>query len=907
MSETHLTANVSDAAIRIPGYTLLRNDSGDTKIHGVCAFIAEHLHFDNVDASFRNVLSFRLTRFDTYIYVVYRPPSYSVTDNEELLAFLMRECVGKEAILLGDFNLPSLNWSLPGDVLRSASASDTRFIDLFDLLGLTQWINEPTFPRSGNILDLILTNESDRMGDVVVRAPPPGCDHCSIHCRYIFDCDIQQHKTSPHRQLWQRGKYEEMNTILAEIDWDFEFRFLTAEEALGRLMDILQPLISQLIPIAKQGESRKLPWKRNPPSSLKRRRSSTWSAYKLARATYGRKAPITQSRLKSFHEVNKQLRSFAIRSQIDYEKTLLLKMKENPKLLHSYLRHKKQFRSSVGPLKLSSGSTTDDPRTMADSFVESFASVFATTDPPNPFPHQTCDVELEGILFTPEDVDGVLSHLDVNSAMGPDGLHPHLLKACASQLAYPLHIIFQLSVTEGVLPSLWKLSYVVPIFKKGSRLDALNYRPVSLLSVPSKCLERFVFRELHNFLSENSILTDEQFGFRPGRSTEDQLLLTYDFISRLWDDGHIVDLILYDFSKAFDMVSHAVLLQKLRCIGLRGTILTWLQEFLTGRTMQVLVKGTLSSPKDVRSGVPQGSILGPVLFLIYINHLAVQLECQYKIFADDLKMYMCVSKSDIDIPRFQSDINLLHATATSWGLSMNFKKCAAMRFQRRFHAPLRPDYFLKDELLPWTHSHTDLGVTVDDNLRFHEQARVAARKAGGVAHNFLKATLCRDPDFMIHVLRTHIRPVLEYASVVWNTGYIEDVRRLEAVQRLWTRHTKGLEDKDYAERLRSLDLYSIKGRLLRTDLIKCWKIFQGCCPIKPGDLWDVATDRRTRGNRYKIKVRRCQLDTRARFFTDRVVSEWNSLPDWVVGSGSITEFKSSLAEVLGNRLYDYIA
>ena len=447
---------------------------------------------------------------------------------------------------------------------------------------------------------------------------------------------------------------------------------------------------------------------------------------------------------------------------------------------------------------------------------------------------------------------------------------------------------------------------MVPIFKKGSRSDPRNYRPVSLLSVPSKCLERIIFQELHNFLSENCLLSDEQFGFRRGRSTEDQLFLTYNHISLQWDNGNIIDLILFDFAKAFDMVNHTILVQKLQCIGLHGQLLTWLNDFLTGRTMQVVIKNTLSSSKAVQSGVPQGSILGPILFLIYINNVARHLKSHYKIFADDIKIYMCVSKTQFDVQSVQSDINLLQATASSWGLSMNSKKCAVIRFQRRFHEQARPLYYLNGEELPWTHSHTDLGVTIDDTLRFHGQARVAARKAGGIAHSFLKATLCRDPDFMLHILCTHIRPVLEYASVVWNTGYNEDIRRLEAVQRLWTRHTKGLGDMDYGERLKSLDLYSVKGRLLRTDLMKCWKIFHGLCPIKPSDLWDTSTERRTRGNRFKIRVRRCQLDTRARFFSERVGHEWNSLPDWAVSASSIAEFKSALSAVLGDRLHEYL-
>ena len=174
------------------------------------------------------------------------------------------------------------------------------------------------------------------------------------------------------------------------------------------------------------------------------------------------------------------------------------KMKEAPKLLHAYLRHKKQFRSSVGPLKLSSGCSTDDPKQMADAFVEAFASTFTADAPPNPVPHQHCDAVLDCISFTCKDVEFILAHLDVNTVMGPDGLHPQLLRGCATSLSYPLHKIFQLSMAEGSLPSLWKLSHVVPIFKKGSRSDPLNYRPVSLLSVPSKCLERLIFQGLHS-------------------------------------------------------------------------------------------------------------------------------------------------------------------------------------------------------------------------------------------------------------------------------------------------------------------------------------------------------------------------------------------------------------------------
>ena len=158
---------------------------------------------------------------------------------------------------------------------------------------------------------------------------------------------------------------------------------------------------------------------------------------------------------------------------------------------------------------------------------------------------------------------------------------------------------------------------------------------------------------------------------------------------------------------------------------------------------------------------------------------------------------------------------------------------------------------------------------------------------------------------MMHILKVHIRPILEYSSPVWNSGYIQDLKRLEAVQRLWTRNVLGLKDMIYAERLRALDLFSVQGRLLRADMLKCWKIFHGHCHVSPERLWVIESGRRTRGHIYKIKVSRCQVDARARFFTHRVVKDWNSLPGWVVQETSLLKFKKGPIAALGARLYEY--
>ena len=250
-------------------------------------------------------------------------------------------------------------------------------------------------------------------------------------------------------------------------------------------------------------------------------------------------------------------------------------------------------------------------------------------------------------------------------------------------------------------------------------------------------------------------------------------------------------------------------------------------------TFLTLFQNHTSQPRPVLSGVPQGSVLGPLLFLVYVNSIASELSCSHKIFADDLKIYACVEypNSPEHAPSssttIQRDIDILSSTAASWGLHMNVKKCAVLRFSR-FSSLLGPPlYTLYGQPIPCLSSSTDLGVLVDTDLKFHGHVQKIAHKAGGLAHSFLRSTVCRSQQFMLFLLTTHIRPLVEYCSCVWRTGFVQDSRLLERIQRHWTKQTDGMALLPYGERLKLLNLYSIQGRLLRADLIQCWKIFHG--------------------------------------------------------------------------------
>ena len=307
----------------------------------------------------------------------------------------------------------------------------------------------------------------------------------------------------------------------------------------------------------------------------------------------------------------------------------------------------------------------------------------------------------------------------------------------------------------------------------------------------------------------------------------------------------------------------------------------------------------------------KGSVLGPLLFLVYIDSVASQLQSEYKIFADDLKLYTCVRQAPGTTPvsstaLVQKDIDTLQTTAASWCLKMNPKKCVVLRFARPRAEFSPPEYFLDGEQIPYVDTHGDLGVTVDSQLKFHDHVRTVVRKAGGLAQNFLKSTVCRSPEFMLFLLTAHIRPIIEYCSCLWNTGYVQDLRALEKVQRRWTKQIDGMHDLSYADRLRSLNLYSVQGRLVRADLLQCWKMFHGKSCISPDELFDRPPQDRTRGHCYIIFSTFTHTDIRKRFFSVRCVPIWNSLPADVVCAHSLNKFKGLLEVHAHDRLFAYV-
>ena len=904
--ETWLTSETPSSFVDLNGFTFFRSDVvGNIKKHGVGLYIKKELNAVSDDVDLANVLSVFVESWGLHILVCYRPPSYSPAENDSLMVFLSSFCLLNRVLIVGDFNLPSLTWRVDGLQSAYVAPLDKSFYDLFSLLGLQQLVHTATFVPSGNILDLALTTEAEFIGEVSVRTPLPNCYHCPVVLElFVGSCAMVESKI----RLWFKGNYGKMNEELFCIDWESEFEGCSADECYDRLLDILWVLIDVYVPVSDSCQ--KVPcWMGHPPRELSRERSEAWNVYKQVRFEHGRSSVETRDAWDRFASVNGRYRNYAKRKQWEYEEGLIRSLSNSPKLFHGYIRRKKKGRPSVGPLKVNS-TVVAEAAGMVEVFADSFCSVFIEAVPQSPASNQEFSGSMSSLNLTYDVILTNLLKLDPSTSPGPDGLHPQMLRSCAVALAYPLYVVFTRSLRDGCVPSTWKRSLVVPLFKAGSRCNPLNYRPVSLTSVCCKVMERSIANHIMNYLEENNLLSSRQFGFRAGHSTEDQLLWMYGRVSKWVDAGGIVDVVYLDFSKAFDVVCHSLLLDKLRLLGFHGQVVDWVRSFLVGRSLSVLVSGVNSSERNVISGVPQGSVLGPILFLIYINFVASEVDSFWVAFADDFKIgivYPNGPDSGSESCSLQQDLDSIVRKSQSWNLKLNIDKCVAMRFGKRsLHNFSMVRYSIDGRELEFVTSYRDLGVVVDCSLRFHVHINIVVGRAGALMGDLLRGTVCRSRDFMVSLFISHIRPIIEYCSCVWNVGYLADVRRLESLQRRWTREVAVVGLLDYGARLRELGLYSVSGRLLRSDMIKIWKVLHCGEDSQLAELFQVSQISRTRGHSLKLVVPTCRSEVLRRSLGVRRVFLWNSLPAEIVETDSLAVFKRGLSEFLGGGLFEVL-
>ena len=439
---------------------------------------------------------------------------------------------------------------------------------------------------------------------------------------------------------------------------------------------------------------------------------------------------------------------------------------------------------------------------------------------------------------------------------------------------------------------------------------ASNYRPISLTSVPCKVMEGII-RERH--LLQNDLLSDEQHGFLPNRSVTTNLLEAIDFLTRAMDDGEPIDVIFTDFAKAFDTVAHRRLLLKLHAYSFEGDLLIWIASWLTGRKQRVKIGENTSEWKDVTSGVPQGSVLGPLLLVLFINDLPeLMMTSRIKLYADDSKI-LAVVKNDEDAAALQADIDRLTDWSDTWLLRLNIEKCKVMHVHGRGKGTLKQSMHTYTMLsvddgarrqLVETVLERDLGVLVTPNLKWKDQVEASVAKANRVFGMLKRTFASRSAKLWKGLYTGYIRPHLEFATQVWSPQLIGDIAALEGVQRRVTKYIAGLTrvpyttaDADTEEkrarlpsRLDRLELTTLEARRLRGDLIQQFKITHGLDHVSVQQQ-KARVGLRDAHDHCLVAPSVKSITQRQHSFACRVVDSWNALPQCVVAAESVNGFK----------------
>lgn len=718
---------------------------------------------------------------------VYRPGSCRGSDTSliEYLDDTMDDARrhGSHLMLAGDFNIHNTAWlgsqktTVAGEALEELAA----------LHHLQQHVNEPT--RGRNILDLVL---SDIPYPASVNLHPPlgRSDHAVIVADFVASASSSE--GTARRQVWRyaQADWGRMKAHFRDYDWSSLSRG-NAEETCCKLTNVIQTAMSRFIP-SKELVTRPTDptWWTPECSKAMKEKDRYWKAWRRNKQDDHAKAAFLAS-------VN-QSAMCLWRAREASDRDTRTKLRSGSLRDKQWWCHIKRAagvtRAPDIPLLISNDGKECDTSTMkADCLAQHFAAKCSLGDqdigvadlpPATPPDHAT----LEHVHFRPDTVRRSLSKLVVSKATGPDGVPARVLKECSTELASPVAKLFSDCFRHGVMPSAWKLAHVVPVHKRSSRSKPSNYRPVSLLSILSKVMEGIVNRQLVNFLETHRVLPDSQYGFRRGRGTADVLTALQNEWVQVVGQGGCAQVLAVDIAGAFDRVSHTGILHKAQQAGVEGALLRWLTDYLQNRSLKVVVGGQTSQPYAISAGVPQGSLLGPTMFLLYVSDIDSCLTRGTKLssFADDTTLYSLV-RAVPGIPGACASLQTALSNLYNWGRRwrVRFEPGKSQRLLLSHHrtAVATPAVLFGDTPVPEVDLLKLLGVTFDSTLSFRPHLHNVAVRGNQRLSFLRRASRVLDHEGRLSVYKGFVRPVLEYAPLVWLSATDTHLKRLDRVQK----------------------------------------------------------------------------------------------------------------------------
>jgi Reverse transcriptase (RNA-dependent DNA polymerase) len=729
---------------------------------------------------------------------------------------------------------------------------------------------------------LILTNVPERVENISSVGRLGSSDHHMI----MATVHVGRHAVPQSGKVrnWWRADWNQMRAELAEVNWN-SLESANANEAWTIFKGEVEKVVERNVPLKPRGVPGRPPW-------LNR---------EILREVRKKRRLFTKSgggRTDEYRAAEKKVRNMIRNAKRKLERKLALENGGNSKPFYAYLKSKLKNKTPVGPLKDGQGRVVNDSAGMARMLNEFFSSVF-TEERDGPVPAaEACQVDepLREVRADEQTVRKKIMALKPASAPGPDGIGSMLLKELVDQVTLPLVKIFNSSMATGVVPDDWKTANVTPIYKKGSKSDPANYRPVSLTSICCKMMESIVRDEIVDHMAANNLLEGSQHGFVKSRSCATNLIEFLDHLSEALEEGGAVDAIFLDFAKAFDKVPRQRLVEKMRAIGLDGQVLAWIVEWLTGRRQRVVLNGESSTWEQVKSGVPQGSVLGPILFLIFIRDIdaATRPGTLVKKFADDTKLAKRVDAAN-GAQELQQSLDGLVAWADKWQMEFNVKKCKVMHFGA---ANGKAKYRMNGQELDVVREERDIGVTVTDDLKPAAQCAKAARTAMTVLGQIKRSFRYRDKKIFLALYMRYVRPHLEFASQAWSPWTAKDIEVLEKVQRRAVSQINGLQAATYEGKLQELGLQSLRERRAEADMTLLYKILHGHCNVD-SDIWpklaehgrEIAHATRSTQDRLRLAQPFARTDRRKNFFTVRACEQWNKLPLNLKNAKNVWQFK----------------
>ena len=893
-TETHLSENISNDLLAVDGFHCYRKDKTNHS-GGLITYISTEL-ISNRRTDLETVMVHSLWNEVTYhgktilVCNVYRPPSSPVSfwDNFNISLEKAIEST-PHIVVLGDINENQLS-------------ANTKFNQILLLNNLINVITVPTRiteSTSTSIDPVAVSTELHVLDSGTIDVPVEISDHKGtyVHIRYPFNSF-----NTVTRKVWLYNKadYAKLNQLISEENWNF-IDIVNVNDATVKFNETLLKLMKECIP-NKEVTIRKndKPWYDSEIRKYSRKRDRQkvrainsnntlqWLKYKQLRNKVNNLKKHAKEHF--FSNLEEIVHDASINDQKTYWKCLKLFMKSNKSL------------NSIPPLKTP---TTDLNENFAFTDIEKanllntyFVSISSIENNNAALPELTLltDSVIETIEVTENEIIEIINTLMSNKAVGEDLISHRVLKNIKLSIAKPLCKLFNKSLLAGTFPDQWKMAIVMPLFKKGDVNSTTNYRPISLLSCVGKLMERVIYKHLYNHLISNNLIYAKQSGFLTGHSTVYQLIDIYNQLAHSLDSKLHTCFIFCDISKAFDRVWHRGLIFKLKQCGFSGQILQWIRSYLSNRKQKVFVGSSLSEVLAIQAGVPQGSVLGPLLFLVYVNDIVDKLLSISRLFADDTSIAF-TSNNVLEMEAIMNqDLQIISKWAKTWQVSFNPSKTEAI-FISSSRDLVKPSLMFDNVPVQYVEHHKHLGLTMSCDGKWHVHIDNLLTSSSKILGMMRKIKLSVKRKTLEQLYTSFLRPILEYASVVWDGCTVLEKDKLEKIQHEAARIVSGLTRSVSLDRLyKEISWSSLSERRTYQKLLLAYKIKTHQTPgylsdLFPNMLESVPYNLR---NPFDFTVINRRTELFSKSFVPSAISLWNNLPNNIKELNSLSQFKTAV-------------